>query len=91
METAPFEEEGVPGDVKSADEQKIAPLKEVAADLGASVDKGDNENDRESGDRPLLDLEEVEAMIPEKTKALMDELFRAKLEKVKRIDSKKIR
>lgn|GEM_PF-2447865 len=41
--------------------------------------------------RPLPSLADVEKRIPTKTKALMEELFRAKLEKVQRIDPKEIR
>jgi len=36
-------------------------------------------------------LEELEKRIPERTKALMEELFRARLERVQRIDPKQIR
>ena len=36
-------------------------------------------------------LEEAEALISEKTKLLMDELFRARIQRVKRIDPKEIR
>lgn len=39
---------------------------------------------------PLPSLEEAEALISEKTKLLMDELFRARIQRVKRIDPKEI-
>lgn len=39
----------------------------------------------------LPELEVVESRIPEKTRVLMEELFRAKLNKVQRINPKKIR
>ncbi|MBK1876527.1 hypothetical protein [Pelagicoccus mobilis] len=39
----------------------------------------------------LPDIEVVEKRIPEKTKVLMEELFRAKLTKVERVNPKKIR
>ena len=47
-----------------------------------------------NGDRdqsPMPSLEEAEALISEKTKLLMDELFRARIQHVKRIDPKEIR
>ena len=40
---------------------------------------------------PMPSLEEAEALISEKTKLLMDELFRARIQHVKRIDPKEIR
>ncbi len=42
-------------------------------------------------EKPLPSLSDVEKRIPEKTKALMEELFRARLETVKRIDPKEVR
>lgn len=39
----------------------------------------------------LPSLEVVEARIPDKTKVIMEELFRAKLSKVQRVNPKKIR
>lgn len=42
-------------------------------------------------DKPLPDLEYAEKRIPAKTKALMQELFRAKLDKVQRIDPRKVK
>jgi len=42
-------------------------------------------------DDELPSLEEAERRIPIKTKALMEELFRAKLEKVQKVNPKKIR
>lgn len=63
----------------------------MAAYLGASgipeVTNGESSKDDDS----LPTLEEAIAKVPAKTRALMDELFRAKLEKVKRIDPKDIR
>ncbi|MEM9158229.1 MAG: hypothetical protein AAGB46_04200 [Verrucomicrobiota bacterium] len=44
----------------------------------------------ESENEPLPDLKEVEDRVPEKTKALMEELFRARLDMVKRIDRKRL-
>ena len=38
----------------------------------------------------LPNLREVEDRVPQKTKALMEELFRARLDSVKRIDRKKL-
>ncbi|NEQ66738.1 MAG: hypothetical protein F6K21_14775 [Symploca sp. SIO2D2] len=46
--------------------------------------------DSEEKDGPLPDLKDVEHQIPAKTKALMEELFHARLDSVKRIDRKKI-
>ena len=66
---------------------------DMAAYLGAS---GGNriENEDEagpSGGDELPSLSEVENRIPVKTRALMEELFRAKLSKVQRINPKNIR
>ena len=49
----------------------------------------DPNSDRDQS--PLPSLEEAEALISEKTKLLMDELFRARIQHVKRIDPKEIR
>ena len=62
----------------------------MAAYLGASgiaeITNGESSKDDDS----LPTLEEAIAKVPAKARALMDELFRAKLEKVKRIDPKDI-
>ncbi|MCH2614605.1 MAG: hypothetical protein MKZ70_07915 [Opitutales bacterium] len=50
-----------------------------------------SEPDSERDQSPLPSLEEAEALISEKTKLLMDELFRARIQRVKRIDPKEIR
>lgn len=63
----------------------------MAAYLGAVAESDSSGTEKENGDENLPSLEEAAARIPAKTKALMDELFRAKLVKVKRIDPKEIR
>lgn len=68
-------------------EEAAPSAEEMAAYLGAT---GSSESKFENDDKSLPTLEEVEAMVPAKTKALMDELFRARLEKVKRINPKEI-
>lgn len=64
---------------------------EMAAYVGEDSETGDTSEASSKDERPLPSLEDVEKTIPDRTKALMDELFRAKLEKVKRIDPKEIR
>ncbi|MAM92463.1 MAG: hypothetical protein CMI15_13475 [Opitutaceae bacterium] len=57
------------------------------------IEKGEDPS-ASSSDRelpPLISVEEAEALIPDKTKLLMDELFRARIQRVKRIDPKEIR
>jgi len=49
-----------------------------------------SEPNSERDQSPLPSLEEAEALISEKTKLLMDELFRARIQRVKRIDPKEI-
>ncbi len=51
----------------------------------------DRASETSKQEKPLPSLSEVEKLIPEKTKALMEELFRARLEKVKRIDPGQIK
>jgi len=64
---------------------------EMAAYLGSAGSSSETGNDTEVSDGSLPTLEEAVAMVPAKAKALMEELFRARLEKVKRIDPKEIR
>lgn len=49
-----------------------------------------SEPNSEQDQSPLPSLEEAEALISEKTKLLMDELFRARIQRVKRIDPEEI-
>ena len=63
----------------------------MAAYLGAPSDPVRDEDGPVDDSRPLPSLADAEKAISPKTKALMDELFRAKLEKVQRINPKKIR
>ncbi len=49
-----------------------------------------SEPDSERDQSPLPSLEEAESLVSEKTKLLMDELFRARIQRVKRIDPKEI-
>lgn len=63
----------------------------MAAYLGAPGEPVREEDAPVEDGRPLPTLEEAEKAISPKAKALMDELFRAKLDKVQRINPKKIR
>ena len=63
----------------------------MAAYLGAPEEPIRDEDTAPDNDRPIPSLEAAEKQISPKTKALMDELFRAKLEKVQRINPNKIR
>jgi hypothetical protein len=63
----------------------------MASYLGTPGDPVREEDAPVDDSRPLPTLEEAEKTISPKTKALMDELFRAKLDKVQRINPKKIR
>jgi len=63
----------------------------MAAYLGAPGGPVHAEDETSDDDRPIPSLEEAENRISPKTKALMDELFRAKLDQVQRINPKKIR
>lgn len=72
-------------------EENAPTAEEMASYLGAPDDLEEDGDGSDLDDRPLPSLAEAEAMISPKTKALMDELFRAKLENVKRIDPKLIR
>jgi hypothetical protein len=63
----------------------------MAAYLGATGTPALTSNDSKKDDDSLPSLEEAIAQVPAKTRALMDELFRARLEKVKRVDPKDIR
>ena len=64
---------------------------EMAAYLGEPEDPVRGEDASVSDDRPIPTLDEADKRITPKTKALMEELFRAKLNKVQRINTKKIR
>jgi hypothetical protein len=73
-------------------EDEPAPsAEEMAAYLGASGIAGVTNCESSKDDDSLPTLEEAVAKVPAKALVLMDELFRAKLEKVKRIDPKDIR
>ncbi len=63
----------------------------MAAYLGAPSEPTREEDSIVDDSRPIPSLEDAEKAIAPKAKALMDELFRAKLEKVQRINPKKIR
>jgi len=64
---------------------------EMAAYLGASEDSDPKGSEKKDSDATLPSLEEAAALIPAKAKALMEELFRARPDRVKRIDPKEIR
>ena len=66
-------------------------LEEMAAYLGEPEDPVRGEDAVISDDRPIPTLDEADKQIVPKTKALMEELFRARLNKVQRINTKKIR
>ncbi len=73
-------------------EDEPAPsAEEMAAYLGASSTTEVTKSESVKDDVSLPTLEEAIAKVPAKTRALMDELFRARLEKVKRVDPKDIR
>ena len=84
-------------------EEQPAEVEAIGAEEGPEVEQvfvgepslekedivSDPNSDRDQS--PLPSLEEAEALISEKTKLLMDELFRARIQHVKRIDPKEIR
>lgn len=63
---------------------------DLAEEFGASVPVKDEDLIPDDGTE-LPDVDVVKKRIPEKTQVLMEELFRAKLSKVQRINPKKIR
>ena len=91
-ETSPVQKGDLVDSGEDLVEDEPAPsAEEMVAYLGASgiseVTNGESSKDDDS----LPTLEEAIAKVPAKARALMDELFRAKLERVKRIDPKDIR
>ncbi len=73
------------------DDDRAPSEEEMAAYLGAAGSLSETGSKAETNDGSLPTLEEAVAIVPAKAKALMEELFRARLEKVKRIDPKEIR
>ncbi len=73
------------------DDAPVPSEEEMAAYLGAAGSTVETGSKAETSDGSLPTLEEAVAMVPAKAKALMEELFRARLEKVKRIDPREIR
>ncbi len=69
------------------DEMSEADLAEA---LGGAAPIRDEDVFEDDG-KELPDIDVVRKRIPEKTQVLMEELFRAKLEKVQRVNPKKIR
>ncbi|MBC2605391.1 hypothetical protein [Pelagicoccus albus] len=63
---------------------------DLAEELGATMPILEEDILPDDGSE-LPELEAVEKRIPEKTRVLMEELFRAKLSKVQRVNPKKIR
>lgn len=53
-------------------------------------EEGAPELESEGVQSPLPSLQDAEALISDRTKLLMDELFRARIQRVKRIDPKDI-
>ncbi len=72
------------------DESAPSP-EEMAAYLGEPEESAGENAKPNLREGPVPSLEEAEARIPAKAKALMDELFRARFEKVKRIDPDQVR
>ncbi len=63
---------------------------DLAEELGSSMPVREEDIIPDDGSElPTLDM--VEKRIPEKTRVLMEELFRAKLNKVQRVNPKKIK
>ena len=86
-EASPFPNEDTQGDVQHLDQPSAFDL---AEEFGAAVPVRDEDIIPDDGTE-LPDLEVVEKRIPETTKVLMEELLRAKLTKVQRVNPKKIR
>lgn len=63
---------------------------DLAEELGSSMPVREEDIIPDDG-AELPALETVEKRIPEKTRVLMEELFRAKLSKVQRVNPKKIK
>ncbi|MDQ8187558.1 hypothetical protein [Pelagicoccus sp. SDUM812002] len=86
-EASPFEYKDTEADDNFID----APSEfDLAEELGSSMPVLDEDIIPDDG-KELPPLELVEQRIPEKTRVLMEELFRAKLNKVQRINPKKIK
>ncbi|MDQ8182468.1 hypothetical protein [Pelagicoccus sp. SDUM812005] len=86
-EASPFENRETEGDEDYID----APSEfDLAEELGSSMPIRDEDIIPDDG-KELPPLEMVEKRIPEKTRVLMEELFRAKLSKVQRVNPKKIK
>lgn len=85
------DEDAVDGNEAFIGEESVPSAEEMAAYLGASGSPSETGSKTETSDGDLPTLEEAAAMVPAKAKALMEELFRARLEKVKRVDPKEIR
>ena len=90
VESSPAEDQDIEDD-DLAEEEPAPSAEEMAAYLGATGTAALTRNDSKKDDDSLPSLEEAIAQVPAKTRALMDELFRARLEKVKRVDPKDIR
>ena len=63
---------------------------DLAEMFGGGVPVKEEDETVEAGS-PLPDIEAVRQKVPVKTQVLMEELFRAKLAKVQRVNPKKIR
>lgn len=87
-EASPFE----PSETEAAEGYGIdAPDEfDLAEEFGGAAPMREEDVVPEDGDE-LPDIDALRKRIPEKTQVLMDELFRAKLSKVQRVNPKKIR
>lgn len=88
-ETADLEKQGTETEACEFDEDPGFEQR-FNEDSSPEFEENPPEPESEKEEQALPSLEEAEALISEKTKLLMDELFRARIQRVKRIDPKEI-